>query len=145
MRLYFNYTKVLFFVHVAVVSVCWRTYKLYVHLQPPPPEPIKYNFPTKRILVTRDPKDRCVTGRKGMLLWLLVGLSVVSYCHVVMSSRDVVSWCRVEQSYIGMMWCGCRMTGLCRLLVVLDRLFNSTHRAVVMCRYMEVTWLSGVE
>ncbi|XP_071081619.1 uncharacterized protein [Haliotis cracherodii] len=33
--------------------------------KPPPPEPIKYNFPTKRILVTRDPKDRCVTGRKG--------------------------------------------------------------------------------
>jgi hypothetical protein len=32
-------------------------------LQPPPPEPTRYGFPVKRILVTRDPKDRSVAGK----------------------------------------------------------------------------------
>ncbi|KAJ8301350.1 hypothetical protein KUTeg_020337, partial [Tegillarca granosa] len=30
--------------------------------QPPPPRPKRYEFPTKRILLTRDPKDRSVKG-----------------------------------------------------------------------------------
>ncbi|KAK3610547.1 hypothetical protein CHS0354_008982 [Potamilus streckersoni] len=33
--------------------------------QPPPPKPKKYFFPTKRILLTSEPKDRSIKGRQG--------------------------------------------------------------------------------
>ncbi len=41
--------------------------------QPPPPQPPVYDFPIKRILLTRDPKDRSVKGtlrqpQKGKLV-----------------------------------------------------------------------------
>ena len=50
--------------------------------QLPPPEPARYNFPVKRILVTRDQKDH--SGRKDFLVCFSL-----DFCHPYIIARYI--------------------------------------------------------